>query len=167
MGQDIQYSIGEWVVHSHYGVGQIRDIETKPLLGEQTECFKVKTKDSVFWFPANAKDNPRIRPIASEDIIEKVIKNLKRKPSNLEKDKKYWQQQINAIQSGGDLITISQLVRDLSAQQTQKRLNHSQDKALSKFTERLLNEWAAIVGTDMEKIRPEFHACIQKSLSKM
>ena len=48
MEQEIQISIGEWVVHSHYGVGQIKKTELMPLHGEQTACFMVQVKDGVF-----------------------------------------------------------------------------------------------------------------------
>jgi RNA polymerase-interacting CarD/CdnL/TRCF family regulator len=41
---NITYSTGDWVVHLYYGVGQINRIEVKPILGEDTKCFKVKTR---------------------------------------------------------------------------------------------------------------------------
>ena len=78
MEQEIQYSIGEWVVHSQYGVGQIKKTEVMPFHGEQTECFRVQVKDGAFWFPTNTSENPRIRPVESQEIITKVIKNLRR-----------------------------------------------------------------------------------------
>jgi RNA polymerase-interacting CarD/CdnL/TRCF family regulator len=167
MTQEIQYSIGEWVVHSQYGVGQIKKTEVMPLHGEQTECFKVQVKDGSFWFPTNSVENPRIRPVASQDIIKKVIKNLRRKPGNLEKDKKYWGNRIKEASSQDDLLSMSHLIRDLSAQQAQKRLNDSHIKALSKFKESLLQEWAAITSTAIEKIRPQFNEYIQESRDKI
>ena len=69
--------------------------------------------------------------------------------------------------SQGDLLTISPLIRDLSAQKTQNRLNDTQVKALSKFEERLLHEWSAITGTDIEKIRPKFNEYIQERRDKI
>ena len=167
MEQEIQFSVGQWIVHSHYGIGQIKKTELMPLHGEQTECFMVQVKDGAFWFPTNSIENPRIRPVASQEIIAKVTKNLRRKPGNLEKDKKYWNERIKAVPSQGDLLTISQLIRDLSAQQSQKRLNDTQVRALSKFEERLLREWAAITGTEINKIRPEFNSYIQESNAKI
>jgi RNA polymerase-interacting CarD/CdnL/TRCF family regulator len=167
MEQEIHYSIGEWIVHSQYGVGQIKKTEVMPLHGEQTECFKVQVSGGAFWFPTNAVANPRIRPIASQEIIMKVIKNLRRKPGNLEKDKKYWTQRIKEMPLDGDLVIISKLIRDLSAQQAQKRLNDSQIKDLSKLSERLIHEWAAITGTERGKIRRRFNQYIRESKAKI
>ena len=151
MEQEIQYSIGEWIVHSQYRVGQIKKIETMPLHGKQTECFKGQVKGDAFWFPTNSIETSRICPIASQEIITKMIKNLRRKPGNLEKDKKYWNLKIKEMPANSDLLTTSQLIRDLSAQQILKRLNDSQIKALTKFKDRLIHEWAAITGTKLNK----------------
>ena len=167
MEQEIQFSVGEWIVHSQYGVGQIRKTEVMPFHGEQTECFRVQVKDGAFWFPTKAGENPRIRRVASQEIIPKVIRNLRRKPGRLDKDKNYWGQQIKAVPIDSDLLTISQLIRDLSAQQSQKRLNDSQIKALSRFSERLIHEWAAITDTDVDEIRPQFNQYIQESKAKI
>ncbi len=167
MEQEIHFSVGQWIVHSQYGVGQIKKTEVMPLNGEQTECFMVQVKGGAFWFPTNTVENPRIRLVASQEIITKVIKNLRRKPGNLEKDKNYWNIQIKAVPSQGDLLTISPLIRDLSAQQSQKRLNDTQVRALSKFEERLLYEWSVITGTDIKKIRPQFYEYIQERRAKI
>lgn len=167
MEQKMHYSIGEWVVHSQYGVGQIKKTEVMPFHGKQTECFRVQVKDGAFWFPTSTSENPRIRPIESQEILAKVIKNLRRKPSNLEKDKKYWHQRIKETPLDGDWVNISKLIRDLSAQQSQKRLNDSQIKTLSKLSERLIHEWSAITGTSIEKIRRRFNQYISESKAKI
>ena len=167
MEQEIQFSVGQWIVHSQYGVGQIKKIEVMPIHGEKTECFMVHVNDGVFWFPTDTVENPRIRPVASQEIITKVIRNLRRKPGNLEKGKKYWTIRIKEVPSDNDLLTISQLIRDLSAQQSQKRLNDSQVRALSQYKERLIHEWAAITGTDIEEIRPEINSYIRESKAKI
>jgi RNA polymerase-interacting CarD/CdnL/TRCF family regulator len=161
------YSINDWVVHTYYGVGQIKQIETKPIDGEATRCFKVKTKDSTFWFPTTAEDNPRIRPVATKDIMHKVIKNLRRKSNKLEGDKSYWKKSIGEVQSSSDLLSISILIRDLEAQQVVRKLNQTEESALEHFKERLLREWASIVKEDVEKLRPLLHAYIQESQAKI
>ena len=167
METNILYSVGDWVVHKLYGVGQIKGVEARPIHGESMKCFRVKTKDSTFWFPATDDENPRIRPVASEKIIERVIKTLRRKASSLDTDRKYWKEQISEVQSGGDLISISKLIRDLSAQQVLRKLNQSEERALDYFRERLLREWAAIMRVDVKQIQPKLNAYIQESKDKI
>ena len=96
-----------------------------------------------------------------------MIKNLRRTPGHLEKDEPYWTQKIKKVPPQGDLLTISQLIRDLSAQKAQKRLTDMQVKALSNFKDRLLHEWSTITGTDIKKLRPQFNKYIQDSTDKI
>lgn len=167
MDSNMPYTIDDWIVHTHYGVGQIKRIEVKPIHGEDKKCFKVKTKDSTYWFPTTDTDNPRIRPVASQDIIQKVVKNLRRKSSKLDADKKHWKKRIDDVQTNGDLLSISVLVRDLSAQQVLRKLNQTEENALEHFKERLLREWASIKQEEVEKLRSKLHAYIQESQAKI
>ena len=161
------YSIGDWVVHTYYGVGQIKAIEVKPYHGEKVKCFKAKTKDSTFWFPTDKDGNPRIRPISSEDLINKAIRSLRRKPSNLDKDKKFWKKKIRKVKADGDMIDVCKLVRDLTAQSTQRNLVQSEEKALTLLKERLLKEWSVIVGSKVDDVRPELQTYISESKAKI
>ena len=167
MDSTFNYSINDWIVHSYYGVGQIQRVETKPINEEDMECFKVKTKDSTFWFPTTDIENPRIRPVASQDIMNKVVRLLKSKSNNLDQDKALWKKKIEEVQAEGDLISISTLVRDLSAQQVLRDLNQTEKNALEHFKERLLREWASISQEDIEQLRSSLHAYIKESQAKV
>jgi RNA polymerase-interacting CarD/CdnL/TRCF family regulator len=167
MDSNSTYSIDDWVVHSYYGVGQIKIIEVKPINEEDMECFKVKTKDSTFWFPTTDNDNPRIRPVASQDIMKKVIRQLRSKPNLLDPDKVLWKQKIEEAQADGDLLSTSILVRDLSAQQVIRDLNQTEKNALEHFTERLLREWASITQEEIEKLRTSLHVYLKESQAKI
>ena len=167
MDSHVTYSIDDWIVHSYYGVGQIKRVETKPINEESMECFKVKTKDSTFWFPTTDTENPRIRPVASQDIMDKVVRLLKSKPNLLDPDKALWKKKIEEVHAEGDLLSISTLVRDLSAQQVLRDLNQTEKNALEHFKERLLREWASITHEEIEQLRSSLHANIKESQAKV
>lgn len=167
MDSMITYATGDWVVHSFYGVGQIKKIEVRPIQGEDTDCFQVKTKDFTYWFPTHSIDNPRIRPVASRDIIAKVIQNLRSKARILDTDRDLWKMKIDEVHDGGDLLSISILVRDLYAQQVLRSLNQTERDALRHFEDRLLGEWASIMGVEVEAIRPTYKKYIHESQAKI
>ena len=167
MDADNTYSTGDWIVHTHYGVGQIKRIEVKPIHDVDTKCFKVKTTDSTYWFPMTSDDNPRIRPVASQVIIDEVIENLRRKASTQDTDRKYWKEKIEEVQAESDLLSISNLVRDLHTQQSLRELNQTEKDALKHFTDRLLREWASITHDEIDQIQVLFHTYIQESMSKI
>lgn len=167
MDTNITHSPGDWVVHSYYGVGQIERIEVKPIHEVDTKCFKVMTKDSIYWFPTTDIGNPRIRPVASQEIIDTVIKNLRSKASTFDTDRIHWKKMIEEVQSDNDLISISLLVRDLSTQQVIRDLNQIERNALNLYKERLLGEWASIMHEEIEILRSRLHGYIQESQAKI
>jgi RNA polymerase-interacting CarD/CdnL/TRCF family regulator len=164
---NLPYSVDDWVVHTQYGVGQIKRIEVKPIHGEKTDCFKVKTNDCTYWFPTNDIDNPRIRSVASKDVIQKIIKNLRRKSSRLDTDRRVWKQRIEEAQADGDLISLSVIIRDLSTQKILRQLNQTEDDALEYFKDRLVREWASITGENISDLRNSLQDYIQESQSKV
>lgn len=167
IAENYTYKPGDWVVHNHYGVGQIKSIEVKTLNGEKVPYFKAITTEATFWFADTNEANPRIRPVSSDDMVEKFIKTVRRKPGNLDKDKKFWVQEISSVQSEGDLLTISKLIRDLSAQAIHRKLTQSEGNALERFKERFLKEWSVISNKKMDELRPQLQKFIQESKSKV
>jgi RNA polymerase-interacting CarD/CdnL/TRCF family regulator len=156
------YAIGDWVVHHTYGIGQIKKIEVKPIHGEQIPCFRVKTKDGAFWFPKNRSDNPRIRPVVSSKIIQRAINELKITDQELDPDRKMWKRRIDKVRANDDLIATSQIVRDLTILKTQRKLNQTEEKAMSHFTERLISEWAVTMKLDVGTIRRQLNGYLQE-----
>ena len=157
------YSLGDMVVHRYYGVGQIDGIENRPLNGVGVECFKVKTENGIYWFPTDSLDNPRVHPVASQELIQRAIKILHSAPNGLENDPLQWKERIDDVQSDGDFLAISSLIRDLAALKTKKKLNRTQDQALNNLEDRLLREWAASSEVDVKSIRPKLQAYLQES----
>jgi RNA polymerase-interacting CarD/CdnL/TRCF family regulator len=74
---------------------------------------------------------------------------------------------IEEVQAEGDLLSISMLVRDLSAQQIVRDLNQTEKNALEHFKERLLREWASISQEDIEDLRTELLGYIKESQAKV
>jgi len=157
------YSVGDKVVHRSYGIGEIDGIERKPIKGAEVECFKVKTENGHYWFPTEGLDNHRIHPVASQELVDMAIQIIRSAPQDLENDRLQWKERINIVQSDGDFLAISKLVRDLVALKTTKKLNQVQSQALKTLEDRLLREWAASLGVDVSTIQPKFRAYLKES----
>jgi RNA polymerase-interacting CarD/CdnL/TRCF family regulator len=152
------YSIGDWVVHHAYGIGQIKEIEEKPIHGELVVCFQVKTHEGAYWwFPRNGADNPRIRPVASQNLLQRAQKELQEPVQNLDPDRNMWRSRIDEVRAGDDLIAITQMVRDLTILKTLRKLNQTELKALSHFKDHLLGEWSATMNTEVEAVRQKLN----------
>ena len=156
-----EYAIEDWVVHQHYGVGQIKKVEIKPINGKRVICFRVKIKDGVFWFPTNLLENPRVRPVSTQKTITMALNLLQKANLNLDPDRKKWKSQIDQVKSSADLIEMCQLIRDLTSLKVIRKLNQTEEEALDRLKERVLREWSVSTGTDVEMNRIELEYYLQ------
>jgi RNA polymerase-interacting CarD/CdnL/TRCF family regulator len=107
-------------------------------------------------------DNPRFHRLASQELIQEAIEILQSDPNDFGNDPVQWKERIDDVQSEGDFLAISSLIRDLSAMKTKKKLNRIQDQALNNLEDRLLREWAASLEVDVRSIRPMLHGYLNK-----
>jgi RNA polymerase-interacting CarD/CdnL/TRCF family regulator len=157
------YSIGDWVVHYAYGIGQIEKIEEKPINGDPVPCFLVKAQNGAhWWFKRSNAENPRVRPVASPDVLQRAEEELQKPVQDLELDKKLWKNHIDEVMAGGSFIQITQIVRDLTILKTKRKLNQIENKALDLFKNRLLSEWSATMDTDIEAVGRKLKRYLQK-----
>ena len=156
------YGIGDWIVHHVYGIGQIREIEKKTIRGELVACFRVRAKESAqWWFPKSGADNPRIRPVASQNLLQRAQRELQKTVRYLDPDRGMWKSRIDEARASDGLIAASQIVRDLTILKTQRKMNQTEMRALEHFTDRLLREWAATMNMDIDTIRPKLNHYLQ------
>ncbi len=148
-----QYSIGDWVVHSNYGVGQIKALEKKSLSGDlekKEDCFQVRTRESTFWFSAIDNDNSRIRPTTSKNQLRRDISILKMPPKFAGQDWTILKQQISEARSDMSIATTLFIVRELFALRARKNLGMNDERMLSDYSDRLADEYALVMDIDAE-----------------
>lgn len=160
MAKKDEYSKGDWIVHLHYGVGQILSVEKKIFDNEKIDFYKVKTDISIFWVPVIDPDVTRVRPVSSKYMMRKAITTLKETPDPLPDDHNERKRQINTQMREISFIEISKLLRDLIARQSASRLNPSEEKAMETIKANLLLEWSVIMDWDMEKVTDKFQEVI-------
>jgi RNA polymerase-interacting CarD/CdnL/TRCF family regulator len=156
------YSVGDWVVHYAYGIGQIEKIEEKPINGKPSPCFQVKAQSGAqWWFQSNNVENPRVRPVASPEVIQCAEKELLEPIQDLELDKHLWKNRIDETIESGDFIAITQILRDLTALKTRRKLNQIESKALNLFEDRLEREWSATTDESLQVIHRKLKRYLQ------
>lgn len=131
--QPSAYSKGDWIVHTHYGVGQVRGIEKKVLEGEKKLFFRVKTFDSVYWLSVVKTDVEYIRPITSEYQLKKALTIIRRPPKELPKDHNQRGKAIVEALKDPALYPKARMIRDLNGRQQESRLNFTEEDALAKM----------------------------------
>ena len=150
------YSEGDWIVHSHFGVGQIEGAEVKHISGEETRYYKIKTTNSTFWVPVNQMDSEVLRPLATPEEIQQAIATLKKPAEEMSSNTKIRQSRIQSVRIGNTPRAIAQLIRDLRARKRDKGILYSSERsAFRTLRERLVQEWAIVMGAKAEDIAAE------------
>ena len=158
--KSVSLTKGDWVVHTYYGVGQIKGIEKKQIGEEQTKYFKVQARNSTYFIPVDNALNDRVRRVASNYKLNKAINILKDTPEELDSDHNKRKRQIAELAGDGALEVTAQLVRDLYARRYSNGLNDHEENLLTKMTSRLVYEWAISKDTDIEDVQERFNAII-------
>ncbi|MDH3943540.1 MAG: hypothetical protein OEV06_05545 [Anaerolineae bacterium] len=162
-----KFSKGDWIVHLHYGVGQITGVEKKQIGDEKNSYYRAKTANSIFWVPVIDPDATRVRQASSKYKIRKAIQIIKDTPVPLSDDHNERKRQINEAMGEIGIESGAQLLRDLSARQASSKLNPSEEKALDQFSQNFILEWSVSMDTDIEKIREKFQQLISEIHQKV
>ena len=109
--QQSTYTEGDWIVHAHYGVGQVREVEKKELDGEKQFFHRVKTFDSEYWLSVSGMDVEYIRPIASEYQIKRALTMVRKTPEELPDNHTLRSRVINEAIKDSSLYTKACMIR--------------------------------------------------------
>ena len=111
------YSEQDWLVHTHYGIGQIKGIEVKGISGTQVSYFRIETADSTFWVPVDQMDSEKMRPLSTPEEIQLAIAVLQRPPQEMSSDHNARKNRIRAVNLQNSPEDIARLIRDLRGRQ--------------------------------------------------
>lgn len=147
------YSIGSWIVHAYYGVGQIKDVEVKSISGEETPYFRIQSSDSTFWVPVDQVDSEIIRPLSTSTEIREAVVILQKEPETMSSNYKARQSRIQKVRLRNTPKAIARLIRDLRARRREKNgLNNTERTAFGGLKQRFIEEWAIVVGKEAGEV---------------
>jgi CarD family transcriptional regulator len=162
--QRLGFKTGESVVYPAHGVGRIVAIEEQEIAGFKLELFVITfEKDKMMLRVPTAKAaSVGMRKIADPDQIQKALDTL---TGRARIKRTMWSrraQEYEAKINSGDLIAISEVVRDLHRFADQPEQSYSERQLSEAAMERLMREVAVVNKiTETEAIR-----LIEENLSK-
>ncbi len=137
--------MGDWIVHSYYGIGQIESIVSKIIENTKARYFRVVTTNSTFFVPVNKLINDRIRPISSEYKLRLAKKLLQSPPEALPENHNDRKKLILETISDNSLTTTAQMIRDLHNRKHLDGLTDFEAKILQNIRELFVREWSIIL----------------------
>jgi RNA polymerase-interacting CarD/CdnL/TRCF family regulator len=143
------FQVGEKVIHSNYGLGEVIQIDEKVLSDEPTRCYVVKVRDLKIWVPAGEKSTGSLRRPTPPSKFDRLFAILRSPGEPLSDNRFERKTQLSESLRNGKPEGICQVIRDLSYFGQSKKLNESDKTLLQRmgvFISRLFGSGAARAG---------------------
>jgi CarD family transcriptional regulator len=140
------FKTNEFIVYPAHGVGQIVAIEEQEVAGSKLELFVISfVKDKMTLRVPTAKiGSVGMRKLAEPSIVKRALDTLK---GRARIKRTMWSrraQEYEAKINSGDIVAISEVVRDLYRSETQPEQSYSERQLYEAALDRLLREIAAV-----------------------
>jgi CarD family transcriptional regulator len=140
------FKTGEFIVYPAHGVGQIMAIEEQEVAGAKLELFVINfVKDKMTLRVPTAKVTAvGMRKLAEDGLVKRALETLK---GRARIKRTMWSrraQEYEAKINSGDIVAISEVVRDLFRSDTQPEQSYSERQLYEAALDRLSREIAAV-----------------------
>ncbi|MEN9751938.1 MAG: hypothetical protein RLZZ600_985 [Actinomycetota bacterium] len=149
----MQFVVGETVVYPHHGAASITEVKTRVIKGEEKLYLKlhVVQGDLTIEVPAENVDLVGVRDVIDKAGLEAVFDVLRapftEEPTNWSRRYKANLEKL----ASGDVIRVSEVVRDLWRRDQDRGLSAGEKRMLAKARQILTSELALAEKTNEEK----------------
>ena len=144
------FKAGQYVVYPAHGVGKVTGIEQDVIAGFDIETYVVHFEQDKMTLrvPTIKAGSSGMRPLSNELILKDSFTTLK---GRARIKRTMWSrraQEYEAKINSGDLILVSEVVRDLHRTDTQPDQSYSERQLYERAIDRMVREVAAIKKVD-------------------
>jgi CarD family transcriptional regulator len=145
------FSVGDKVVHPHYGPGRIAGVERWELAEGERSYYVIEIPDQhlTVRLPVVKADEVGVRPAMSPSRLSQVLSTLRSEPHPLPDDYKERQLQIDVKVRTGNVMQLAQVVRDLTWHGERAHLTKRDADLLRQGQDLLAAEMALVSGDDI------------------
>ena len=147
------FEVGETVVYPHHGAATIIEVKDRVIKGETKKYLKLNVTqgDLIIEVPAENVDLVGVRDVIGQEGLDRVFEVLRapftEEPTNWSRRYKANLEKL----ASGDVIKVSEVVRDLWRRDQDRGLSAGEKRMLAKARQILISELALAEKTDEEK----------------
>ena len=144
--QRLGFKTGEYIVYPAHGVGMITSIDEQEVAGLKLELFVISFEQDKLTLrvPTAKIKSVGMRKLAEEDVVKKSLDTV---TGRARVKRTMWSrraQEYEAKINSGDLIAISEVVRDLFRADDQPEQSYSERQLFEQAMDRMSREVAAV-----------------------
>jgi len=164
----LSFKAGELVVYPAHGVGKIVMIEEQEIAGAKLELYIVDFEKEKLRLkvPTGRAEQKGMRRLSDKGQIEVALKVLK---GRARIKRTMWSrraQEYDAKINSGDLIAVSEVVRDLYRSERQPEQSYSERQLFEQALERMAREIAAVKKIDDDQAIKELEEYLAKNANR-
>jgi RNA polymerase-interacting CarD/CdnL/TRCF family regulator len=137
----MDYRVGDIVIHWHYGLGEIVQMDKKFIHDRQMLCYVVRIRDLSIWVTADEPGKSNLRRPTPESDFENLFAILRSPGKPLPVDRFDRKTHLSERMKDGELASICTVIRDLAFCRREKRLNDNDKSTMQRAQSFLLAEW--------------------------
>ncbi|GAB6858846.1 CarD family transcriptional regulator [Microbacterium sp. 8M] len=147
------FEVGETVVYPHHGAATIIEVKERVIKGETKKYLKLNVTqgDLIIEVPAENVDLVGVRDVIGQEGLDRVFEVLRapftEEPTNWSRRYKANLEKL----ASGDVIKVSEVVRDLWRRDQDRGLSAGEKRMLAKARQILTSELALAEKIDEEK----------------
>ncbi|MFM6968705.1 MAG: CarD family transcriptional regulator [Microbacteriaceae bacterium] len=147
------YKVGETVVYPHHGAATIVEIKTRTIKGEDKKYLKLNVSQGglTIEVPSDNVEMVGVRDVIDKAGLERVFAVLRdpivEEPANWSRRYKANLEKL----ASGDVIKVSEVVRDLWRREQDRGLSAGEKRMLAKARQILISELALAEKSNEEK----------------
>jgi CarD family transcriptional regulator len=147
------FEVGETVVYPHHGAAVITEVKKRIIKGEEKIYLKLNVAQDnlVIEVPAENVDMVGVRDVIGHEGVDRVFDVLR---AEFTEEPTNWSRRYKANLeklASGDVIKVSEVVRDLWRRNQDRGLSAGEKSMLAKARQILISELALAEKTDEEK----------------
>ncbi|MCG6857151.1 MAG: CarD family transcriptional regulator [Salaquimonas sp.] len=140
------FKTGEYIVYPAHGVGQITAIEEQEVAGHKLELFVINFEQDKLTLrvPVSKIESAGMRKLSESQTIDKALKTVS---GRARIKRTMWSrraQEYEAKINSGDLIAISEVVRDLYRSENQPEQSYSERQLYEAALDRMAREISSV-----------------------
>jgi CarD family transcriptional regulator len=162
------FKTNEFIVYPAHGVGRIVDIEQQEIAGVKLELFVISFERDKMTLrvPTTKVGSVGMRKLSEPDLITKALKILRGRPRVKRTMWSRRAQEYEAKINSGDLIAVSEVVRDLYRNERQPEQSYSERQLYEAALERLAREIAMAKKIDETQAVEEIETELSKGTGR-
>jgi RNA polymerase-interacting CarD/CdnL/TRCF family regulator len=159
------YQIGDKVIHSTQGFGEIINIESKEVAGVTADYYVVKTKDLLLWIPIASSNKESLRLPTSKNRFSALMDILRSHNLPLSNNRNERKSQIHDRLSDGATESMCGLIRDLSYCRKNQKLNDTETSIFKRAVSKLIDEWQYAMSIPPSQALGELNVLLDESFT--